>query len=102
MVKKPDLRIAGSVFEVRSTQARTSGGSSETGQNALTVRPCGRPSSPEAVSTTTPDGKLAMISRGRMPRHRCTPMSRWSGAMTSSSRRAATVPTAIASCQLPL
>ena len=43
-------------------QTRTSGGSSETGQKALTVRPRGRSPTSWAVTMATPDGKQAMIS----------------------------------------
>src|ERR1700686_2697738 len=45
-------------------QAVLRGGSSETAQKALTVRPRGC-SAQKAVSTTTPLGKLAMTSRKR-------------------------------------
>ncbi len=46
-------------------QTRASGGSSDTAQNALTVSPRGRPSSPNAVSTTTPLGNVPITSRKR-------------------------------------
>src|SRR6202165_1458340 len=45
------------------TSAR--GGSRETAQKALTVRPLGSASRPKAVRTTTPLGKLDMTSRNR-------------------------------------
>src|SRR5437899_12703759 len=45
--------------------ASASGGTSETAQKALTVRPRGRESRPNAVRTTTPLGKVAMTSRER-------------------------------------
>ena len=64
-VKPPVLCTAGSVFDDLSMHARAIGGSRETAQKALTVRPRGRPSSPKAVNTTTPLGKLAMTSRKR-------------------------------------
>ena len=64
-VNPPVCWTAGNVFEVLSMQARANGGSSETAQKALTVSPRGKPSGANAVSTTTPLGKLAMISRNR-------------------------------------
>jgi hypothetical protein len=51
------------VLEPLSMQAKASGGSSDTAQKALTVRPRGRASWPKAVRTTTPLGKLAMTFR---------------------------------------
>jgi len=55
--------MAGSVFEARSTQTRTSGGSSETPQKAIRVRPRGLCSASKAVTTVTPAGKLESSSR---------------------------------------
>src|SRR3979411_3046705 len=64
-VKLPACCTAGRVFEVLSMHASARGGSSETAQKALTVRPRGRESWPNAVRTTTPLGKVAMTSRKR-------------------------------------
>ena len=64
-VKPPVCSTAGSVLEVLSMHTSASGGSSEAAQKALTVRPLGPPSSPNAVRTTTPLAKLAMTSRKR-------------------------------------
>jgi hypothetical protein len=51
------------VFDVLSMQAKARGGSRETAQKALTVRPRGSESWPKAVRTTTPLGKVAIVSR---------------------------------------
>src|ERR1700680_3005347 len=62
-VKPPVCWTAGRVLEVLSMHASASGGSSDTAQKALTVKPRGMWSWPNAVSTTTPLGRLAMTSR---------------------------------------
>ncbi len=44
-------------------QTRIIGGSSDTEQNELAVKPRGVPSSPHVVTTTTPEGKRAIAAR---------------------------------------
>jgi hypothetical protein len=51
------------VREPRSTHTRTVGGCAETLDTAVVVRPRGVPSGPTVVTTATPDGKDAMISK---------------------------------------
>src|SRR5581483_7032947 len=54
---------AGRVFADFAMHTSASRGSSDTGEKAVTVSPRGRPSSPKAVTMTTPAGSAAMISR---------------------------------------
>src|SRR5207245_154691 len=78
-VKPPACWTAGRVFELLSTQASARGGLNETAQKALTVKPRGSESLPNAVSTTTPLGNVAITSRYRRgsimcaDHHRSTP-----------------------------
>ena len=47
----------------RSMLTRTSGGSSETEENELTVIPCGRASASSTVTTVIPVAKRAQVRR---------------------------------------
>src|SRR6516225_773740 len=49
------------LMTVRANENKTSGGSSETELNELTVVPCNSPSAPRAVTTATPVGKTSRV-----------------------------------------
>src|SRR5215469_6386943 len=49
------------LMTVRASENNTSGGSSETELNELTVVPCNNPSAARAVTTATPVGKTSRV-----------------------------------------
>ena len=55
--KQPRSLMVGWLCDLWSTQIRTSGGSSDTEENALAVRPVGRASASQVVMTVTPEAK---------------------------------------------
>ena len=60
--KRPPAYSDGSVRDVRSTHTSRSGGSAETDDTAVVVRPRGVPSTSSVVTTATPAGYEAMMS----------------------------------------
>jgi hypothetical protein len=57
--------IAGKVREPLPTQASSMGGSADTGQTAVVVRPRGMPSPPMAATTATPAGMEVKMLRNK-------------------------------------
>ncbi len=64
---RPDRRTASWVPLAECRQTSSIGGSSDSEETALTVMPCGVPSSALVVMTTTPLMKLPMTRRKTVP-----------------------------------